>query len=1066
MLSVRAPLRALIAAACCAAGLTSSPRPARALDPDRRITQYFIKNWKQDEHGLPINSLSSVTQTPDGFLWLASQEGLTRFDGASFRVFDTHSATPLAAASVLAVLPDHDGALWIGLDAGGLHRYERGAIRPSSIPLPNPSVTTLFEDRDHQLWIGTLGGVVSADHHADKPTITIYHESDGLTNGGVVAITQDNDGAIWIGSEGGLGRVDGLRVTMMGEDAGIPSTSVTSLLVDHEGTLWVGTKSAGLLKRPRGEARFSRVTIGDGAQEQYITALCQDRDKNIWIGTINGGILRYTRGGFSRLTRLLGEQIGSVARLFEDHEGNLWAATEGKGLIRINNGKAIVYGTPEGLPSRQVWSFHEGGLDEMWIGTGSGLARYAGGVIDAMSTKETVLYLAPSRDGGVWIGTDGDGILRIDNGRVHPVNALPRGVVGTVWAIHEDSGGDFWFATYPSGVARLHEGAITSIGPKDGLPSTPITRIAEGPPGTLWFPSAGGGLVRRSKEGTLRTFTRADGLPNDAIYSVLLEPDGAVWLGTEAGLAYLKDDRILGYITAKQGLYHDNFIHIVDDLAGNLWLTTNKGLFHIRKSDALDVIMGRAARLSSEVYAVVECNGGHPGGVRARDGRLWFATVHGALVVDPSAVRKNTVAPPIHIEEVYVNRAPVDLAARRELPEDSRDFSFFYTAPSFTAPEKLRFRYRLIGFDNDWIDAGDRRVAFYTNLAPGAYTFVVTADNEDGVPSEASAELSFTLAQHYYQTAPFQAAVVIGLLFVGAAAASLRLRGVRLRERELKRKVDERTAELARANEMLGSTLTAVEERDARLLEDLEQARQFQQRILPSMPESSGLRFAAVYEPAELVGGDLYDVCEIEPGTFRVFIADTTGHGVQASLRTMVLKTEYDRVKHGAAGPGAALSELNTKIASVYPGLEMRCTAACFDVTIKGDGRSLVRYANAAHAPLLLASRGAVEEVYVRGAFLGMIEDAEYTEIERALGPGDRLVAYTDGICEQESPAGASFGLERVIKRLSERARGADETAADLIAAVEAFSEGRERDDDMLILCVEQRSLEGATGER
>jgi sigma-B regulation protein RsbU (phosphoserine phosphatase) len=288
--------------------------------------------------------------------------------------------------------------------------------------------------------------------------------------------------------------------------------------------------------------------------------------------------------------------------------------------------------------------------------------------------------------------------------------------------------------------------------------------------------------------------------------------------------------------------------------------------------------------------------------------------------------------------------------------------------------------------------------------------------------------------------------------------------------------VEERTVALAKANEEVKTAFEALAEKDARLHEDLLQAQAFQQRILPKMPLGETVRFSALYKPADMVGGDIYDVCELAPSPgegdsaksarrFRVFVADTTGHGVQASLRTMVLKTEYDRVKLAHDRPSEVLAELNRKIARVYPGLEMRCSACCFDVETSDGGDAVVHYANAAHPPLLRVSAGKVDEIYAGGTFIGIIDDVEFRETMIVLHEGDLLLAYTDGLCEQEDGSGKAFGLERMEELLSRPKLHAAEAVKTLDDEVGTFAGGRALDDDILLVCIECVGPSGRTGE-
>jgi serine phosphatase RsbU (regulator of sigma subunit) len=627
-----------------------------------------------------------------------------------------------------------------------------------------------------------------------------------------------------------------------------------------------------------------------------------------------------------------------------------------------------------------------------------------------------------------------------------------------VHTAYEDPTGTLWLGT-DRGLERVSGTTITRFTAQDGMPETEVDIILPGPDGSVWIGGRAG--LARWREGKFTLVTTADGLSLPHVEGLAVDGDD-VWVGTyEGGLDLVRGGKV-GRVTTKEGLYNDVVYAIVDDGEGDLWMTCNRGIFHARKSELAEVAMGTRAHVTCTSLTVSdgmkssECNGGRPAGTRARDGRLWFASTIGAVRVDPKHMRKNTIAPPVRIEDVRVDRAPIRGSDRAPtFAAGSQDFEFDYTALSFTAPERVRFAYQLEGFDKAWVDAGARRVAYYTNLAPGRYRFRVKAANDDGVWNEEGAELPFTLRPHFYQTYLFFGLCALGLVFAGAGSVRWRLLALRARAAKLERKVEQRTAELAKANRDLEGAFKSLAEKDALLHEDLLEAQAFQQRILPKLPSGGAVRFRALYRPADLVGGDIYDIWEVAPGHYRVFVADTTGHGVQASLRTMVLKTEYDRAKVLPGGPARVLADLNRKIATVYPDLEMRCSACCFDVVADGEGGAEVVSSNAAHPPLLRVGRGKVDEIYNVGTFLGVSEEATFQETTTHLAPGERLLAYTDGLCEQEDDTGKAFGLERVSELLVTYALDAEGIVQLLNTEITAFSRGRPLADDLLLVCIE-----------
>jgi ligand-binding sensor domain-containing protein/serine phosphatase RsbU (regulator of sigma subunit) len=1052
-------------------GSAAFARDASALDPTKDISQYVEQSWgAAGADGLPQNWVDAITQTRDGYVWLGTQEGLVRFDGARFTVLSTRTVPALRSNNVSALLVDAAGALWVGTYGGGLTRYLGGRWTTwgKKEGLGSDFVVSLFEDHDHSLWVGTRAGGVSRRRGEETMTFTAR---DGLANDTVSAIAEDAAGTLWFGTDGGLSRFDEGRFGPA--EKGLPSgveiggAVVLSLHAGRDGTLWIGTKGAGLFAR-RGGAILP-VAAERGLGGATVTALAADHDGNEWIGTDGGGVYRIFGNDVRASAARKGVRF-AVSALFEDRERNLWIGADNLwlgsgavGLLKLKDGKVTTFGIEEGLATDYAWSVLEDAAGALWVGTSGGVSvaredrRFSRVTAPAVSGRPLsdpiVMALAPSRRGGLWVGTEGRGLGLLEGDRYTNFE-VARGLPNdTIRAVHEDAGGDLWIGTYGSGLARFRDGAFLRFGAAEGFPEAVVTSFAVGADDTLWIGTERGGLVAR-KDGH---FTVEGALANDMVESLLWEPSEArLWIGTYgAGLALYRNGR-LSRFTAREGLFDDVFYAIVDDGNGFLWTTSNRGIARTSKADLLEVADGKRATVTSTSFGTLEgmrsseCNSGAPGGTRTRDGRLWFPTTKGVVMVDPARLGRNTLAPPVLIEEVNVDRAPVDLTRQRDVPAGSQDFAFAYTALSFTTPEKVRFKYRLEGFDRDWVDAGARRIAYYTNLSPGNYRFRVIAANDDGVWNEEGATIAFHLLPRFYQTVPFFVLVCASILCAGAGIVRFRVRQLRARAEELEEKVEERTAQLANAFELL-------REKDERLQEDLVRARAFQRRILPQLPSDEGIRFGAVYKPADLVGGDVYDVCDLGAGKFRLFVADTTGHGIQASLRTMVLKTEYDRIKLEATGPGDALGRLNQAITFAYPDLAMRCSACCFDVerATDGSGNATVRYASAAHPPLLHLSRRGLQEIQVSGTFVGVVDDAPFREVVVPLERGDMLIAYTDGLFEQEDASGASFGLERIERVLLASPRRAVEAANGLESALSEFAAGRAMDDDVLVLCVE-----------
>ncbi|MBU8896686.1 response regulator [Corallococcus sp. M34] len=811
---------------CCFLVVLLLGAPGLTLDAHRRVTQYVHDVW-QSEDGLPQNTIFSMAQTRDGYVWLGTFEGLVRFDGARFTVFDRRNTPELRSHAVSALLEDASGTLWVGTERGLLAYGHGGFVRAhgAASPLADVKVTVLALS-DGVLWVGTREGLWQVPL-TEGATAQRYTEAQGLPSNIIHALASDAAGGLWVGTDAGLARLVGGRVEpapfpFPGQEAAPPS--ISALREDAAGVLWMGT-AVGLFSWAEG--RVTRYTEAEGLPAGPIGALLTDRHGNLWVGTRRGGLVRYGAGTFER--QGTGEALASVSvlSLLEDSEGSLWVGTFA-GLHRLRDGAFATFGRPEGLGHETASAVLESRDGVLWLGTmGGGLFRLEEGhilpvtVADGMP-EETVLALAETPDGALWVGTMG-GVYRSD-GRHHFTRVLSRAQGlpdDTVTALLPVSGGDLWVGMQ-HGLARVHGGAVTVYGAKQGVPTDAVAVMLEDPLGGVWFGSDAG-LMRWDGKGFTR-YTMKDGLPGDAVLALLADPDGTLWVGTETGLARRKDGRWTRY-TTDQGLYDDAVFSLVPDGEGFLWMSSNKGVSRVSRRDLEEVAEGLHRRVEAVGFDARdgmrsgECNGNtQPSGFRGRDGRLWFTTIRGMVAVDPARVRPGLRPPDVRMEEIRVQGQPVPLESRLELPPGTTRLELRFTAFAPGDTSRLPFRYRLAGHDEGWVDADGRRTATYTNLRPGRYRFEVTARGRDGAWSE-PASLEVVLVPRPWQRTGFWALFVLGVGLLGTAVYLLRVGRLKARERWLEARVQERTAELELANRELEDNMRALRDTQAQLLQ-------------------------------------------------------------------------------------------------------------------------------------------------------------------------------------------------------------------------------------------------------
>ena len=790
----------------------AQPAPA-TLDPSRSMSQYAHRVW-QAEDGLPQSSVGAITQTRDGYLWLGTQQGLARFDGVTFEVFDRANTPALKNDWIKALLEGRDGALWIGTGGGGLVRFHEGTWTRYTTRegLGGDVVRALHEDRDGRLWIATIGGGLSV---FDGAAFTTYTTQIGLPSNRVTDVESDASGALWVATAGGLARLQNGTVTARyASEDGLGTDVVWALEASAEGGLWVGTDRG--LVRLRGGAFTAYPPEGERCGGA-MNALHEDGSGTLWIGTTEDGLCRFRDGAFAAFTEEDGLTHALIRALYADREGSLWIGTESGGLNRLRASPFAAYTTRQGLSSDVVYSVLEDHEGTIWVGTeGGGLARLRGGDVTAFTTSDglssdIVLALHEDRRRRLWIGTFDGGLCRRDEDGFTCFSAEDGLGSDFVSAVLEDHRGDLWAAT-EGGLSRLRDGAFTTFTTSDGLPSNGIVTLLEDRRGALWIGTWGGGISRMDAEGRFTTYAEAQGLSDLNVTSLYEDRKGRLWAGTHGGgLCRLEEDRFV-CLTKQDGLYHDDVLQILEDDEGHLWLGSSRGLSRLRLADlnARLRLAGLPAHARGQLGLLAptrygkddglkstEMNGGtQPAALRSRDGRLWFATMHGVAVTSPPDLQPNPVLPPVKLTGFSVDGEAYPLAGTLRIPPGGKRFDFRFTALSLVAPERVRFRYKLEGYDEGWTEVENERGEHYTNLPPGRYRFRVAASNNDGVWAEEEAALAFYVAPFFYQTYGFYALALLLLVLAVAGAVRLRVRRLEARERHLTRLVGEQTREL------------------------------------------------------------------------------------------------------------------------------------------------------------------------------------------------------------------------------------------------------------------------------
>lgn len=796
---------ALLRFLLCAVLCTALPAgPAHALDPQRAIGQ-FTHVWYDNQ--LPQGTVLSIAQQADGAIWLATYGGLVRHSGAGFDTIDPRSDPALKSSAITAVsaavgADGSDQGLWVGTLNGGLYRQHGRTLEPVPLPDGIESVFGIVTDSAGALWLTTNAGVVRiVDGQA-----RLLDDTDGFPPRGFYrAIVADPSGGIWIAADG-VGVVhwrDG-QVHVYDESQGLPSNAVYSLAIDATGTAWAGTQAGPAFF---GDGRFQRDPRIAALEGRRIYHLYGDREGTMWFAPLDMGLCRLTPARFACDEDLSGMRGETVRSMYEDREGNLWIGTTSSGLQRLSQSKLV---TVTGqMASNAVRAVHQAPGGDLWIGTdGAGLARYRAHRLEpavdynAQLPSQLVRAIVSDDAGQLWVGGT-EGVTRFDRDGKARDFGIEDGLPGTiVFAFAPARAGGMWTGTL-QGVARIEGDAVHVL---EGSRGDDTRALYEDPDGRLWIGLRSG--LRCLHEGVLDR-CGTDGLPGTSVFAFHPAADGSLWLGTSMGIVRIREGVVTRYLE-RAGFHGDAVFALLDDARGNFWFSSNRGIGRIARADLQALDDGTRPQVEPRWFGTADGmlnaqgNGAsQTPAAHSDDGRLWFGTAKGVVVVDLDRMQGNPQPPPVAIERMLVDGVDVDPRAPGRLGPGVERIELQFAAMSYVAPSAVRYRYRLEGYDRGWNEAGSLRTAYYTNLPPGDYVFRVMASNNDGVWNEDGARAAFTLLPLWHQTWWLRTLSVLAVLGLVATVVLLRLRAARRRELDLTHEVALRTDALREANAQL-----------------------------------------------------------------------------------------------------------------------------------------------------------------------------------------------------------------------------------------------------------------------
>lgn len=773
-----------------------------ALSPATALSEYIHDRWEA-EQGFPGGPVNAIAQTPDGYLWLGTNRGLVRYDGFSFVVIDNTDSSKVPFGPVLGLAVDAQGGLWIRLEGSNLLRYHDGTFQNVLLEFRaeerNVITAMCIGEKGDVLLSGFASGVVRRDNGG----FVILASRTALPRV-IISMAETRDGKVWLGTrEQGLYYLSDGRVTPLSKD--LEDRKINSLLAIGS-ELWIGTDN-GLVRSNAKD--LIRGGIASELGHAQVTAITRDRDSNVWVATSNG-LVRINDAGISSSESDEKSPAPAVTALFEDREGSLWVGTT-RGIERLRDSAFTTYFVSGGLPSDNNGPLYVDAELRTWFGPADGglywLKDARVGRVTAGGLRDSVVYSIDGRKGELWIGQRGGVTLLTENGPSFAAktftskDGLPQ---DAVYAVHLSRDGAVWAGTLNAGLSRFKDGRFTTYTAANGLASNTVSSITEDSDGTMWFGTPNG--LNALSRGQWRTYTSRDGLPPGNVNCLRPDSTGVLWIGTDNGLAFFRNGTIHTPADVPDSM-REQILGIEVDNTDALWIATAKHILRVDRDKLMRQLLASSdVREYGAGDGLLSAQGVKRDRSVATDplGRIWFSTNRGLSLVTPTSIKFSSPPALVHVDGISVDGRRLNLREEIRVPAPHQRIMLSYTGLSLTSPARVRYVYRLDGFDKSWTEPTSVREAVYTNLQPGPYRFRVMASNSDGAWNSSEATLQFQIEPGWWQTWWFRLGSfsIIGLVVL----ASFKLRMLAL-TRQMRLRFEERLAERSRIAQELHDTL-------------------------------------------------------------------------------------------------------------------------------------------------------------------------------------------------------------------------------------------------------------------
>lgn len=797
--------------------LAPFPSFSQVLNPEKKLTQYTIDTWSGEE--LPANGIMAILQTKNGYLWLATFSGLVRFDGLEFKIYDRFNTPAFEGTGFRSLFENEQGQLYVGGNGKGLYLKTGAGFIKYSLPFGKSSnhIKKIYKPKsEDKLFFGTLRGLVTLkDSVYQLITPEFYKDKDFP----VYDIEEDKQGNIWIATANGIYQYVNEKLLKTDWKGKNLTGEIFNIEVDKDNHLWICSYDEGVFLLKEGQV----IQIPELREIQRPINLFIDSHNALWIGS-EQGIGRYYNNKYSKLDASTGLSDNTINSIKEDHEGSIWIGTYYGGLSRLKDGSFTNYSTFDGLDDNTIHCIYQDLKGIIWAGTNSGVSHFKNGSFFSLSNKFPALKnrkirdIYSDKDQNIWIATY-SGLYVIKNDKLFHYDISSGLVDNQVRLIFEAANKDIYIGTR-NGISVFSDGKITnSISSIEGLTNTFITSITELDSNSYLIGTTGG--LHLLKDEKVSLFHPEHNLLRSTIFHTYKDKEGSIWIGSNQGLYLIKEQEIYSFNNASK-LFTSNIFQVIEDNNKTFWLTSDKGIIRISKKELIDFVSGDKRTISpllfdkstglrtNEITAVSKS-------WKDREGKIWFSTLNGISVIDPQKIILNNIPPPIVVDEIFINGTKQDLTKNIIVPPGNNKVEIHYNGLSYKIPKKVKFKYRLAGFDDDWQEVGDERTAKYTSLPSGDYTFDITACNNDGVWNTQEASISFFVDKAFYETYWFYLLITFCTTLAIFSLIQYRTKSIRRTKKLLERKINERTKEVLMQKEEIEAQRDDIENKNKEL---------------------------------------------------------------------------------------------------------------------------------------------------------------------------------------------------------------------------------------------------------